>query len=50
MKKIYAIIIIGLLITTYIHCSAQISSTDKTAADEWTGKIRIEGDKDTIWI
>ena len=50
MKKIYAIIIIGLLITTYTHCSAQISSTDKTAADEWTGKIRIEGDKDTIWI
>jgi len=49
MKKIYLIITILILITTSISCSAQICKDTNKTSDEWTGKIRIEGNDNTVW-
>jgi hypothetical protein len=49
MKKIFALLIIGLMIITYTQASSQMNTTNKTEINEWTGEIRIEGKDNTLW-
>jgi len=49
MKKIFALLIIGLMVITYTQASSQMNTTNKTEINEWTGDIRIEGKDNTLW-
>jgi len=49
VKEICSILLVSILLTTVISCSAEKLTNVQTTSDEWAGTIRIEGETETIW-